>query len=118
MTSSVDHVRKLLDVISLKRRDLNKYYTELKTVKYELSILLEKDSKYRSSTNTNMVQFQQNNIDIIDCNTKYQNLVTNYNKTKQILDHLETVIGTYNINNMITNIRLQFEETNSLNLNT
>ena len=62
MNNSVENVRKLLDVISMKRRDLTKYHGELKSVKNELTILLERDSRYRSSNNINLVNFQENNI--------------------------------------------------------
>ena len=108
--NSVENVRKLLDVISMKRRDLTKYHGELKSVKNELTLLLERDSRYRSSLNISMVLLQQNNVDIIDLHAKYLDVLQKYNKTKQTVDHLENVIGNYNINNIITNIRLQFEE--------
>jgi hypothetical protein len=112
MNNSVENVRKLLDVISMKRRDLTKYHGELKTVKNELTILLERDSRYRSSLNINLVLLQQNNVDILDLHAKYLDVKDKYNKTKKTVEHLENVIGNYNINNLILNIRLQFEEEN------
>lgn len=108
--SSVENVRKLLDVISMKRRDLTKYHGELKSVKNELTLLLERDTRYRSSNNINLVNFQENNINIIDTHAKYLDVKDKYNKTKKTVEHLENVIGTHNINNMVMNIRLQFEE--------
>ena len=110
MNNSVENVRKLLDVISMKRRDLTKYHGELKSVKNELTILLERDSRYRSSNNINLVNFQENNINIIDTHAKYLDVKDKYNKTKKTVEHLENVIGNHNINNMVMNIRLQFEE--------
>jgi len=108
--NSVENVRKLLDVISMKRRDLTKYHDELKSVKNKLTLLLEKDTRYRSSLNISMVLLQQNNVDILDLHAKYLDVKDKYNKTKKTVEHLENVIGNYNINNLILNIRLQFEE--------
>jgi hypothetical protein len=110
MSNSVENVRKLLDVISMKRRDLTKYHGELKSVKNELTLLLERDTRYRSSNNINLVNFQENNINIIDLYAKYLDVLQKYNKTKQTVEHLENVIGTYNINHIITDIKNRFEE--------
>jgi hypothetical protein len=108
---SVEKIRKLLDVISLKKRDLTKYFTELKNIKLELKLLIEKNDKYRKDIhNINQVLFQQNNVEIIDANNKYIDIKDKYEKTKQMLDHLESVIGNYNINDIITDIKNMFEE--------
>jgi hypothetical protein len=108
--NSVENIRKLLDVIDLKRRDLSKYYSELRTCKLHLSELLDKNDKYRKDIyNVNQVLFQKSNIEIIDANIKYKDVKTKYEKTKQTLDHLESVIGNYNINSLITDIKDNFD---------
>lgn len=108
---SVEKIRKLLEVIDMKRRDLIKYRKEMLIAKNKLTLLLETNDQYRSDIhNTNIVLFQQNNIEIIDTNNKYQDTVTNYNKTQKTIEHLETVIGTYNINHIITDIKTSFTD--------
>lgn len=109
-TNSIDNIRKLLDVIDLKRRDLTRYNTELRKAKLELGNLIEVNDRYRSDIhNTNQVLFQRNNIEIIDANNRYLDMLQKYNKTKQTVDHLETVIATYNINNVISDIKTCFQ---------
>ena len=106
---SVEKIRKLLEVIDMKRRDLTKYRKEMIIIKNKLTLLLETNDQYRSDIhNTNIVLFQQNNIEIFDTNKKYQDAVTNYNKTQKNVEHLEGVIGNYNINHIITDIKTSF----------
>jgi len=105
---SVERVRHLLDTIDLKKRDLSKYSKQVTELKREMIILLEKNDRYINNPSTDIVLFQQNNIEIIDTNVQYKTAVEHLNKTQRTINHLQNVISTIDITDIITDIKINF----------
>lgn len=99
-------LKHLLNVISLKQRDLAIITTELKHCKLTLQKYVNQKNMYMNQSGiiTNIIMIQQNNINILEAYDDLQQTTVNYTKICTIINHLTEQISLINIEDNINQI--------------
>ena len=104
MNTNIERLRKMLDLLALRKRDLAKLTTDLREAKFTLDNLIERKTRLVADINNNQITNQTCNIAIIDANDIFNKLTEEHQKVTLNVEHFIRVISTINIEMHIQNI--------------
>lgn len=104
MNSDIDRLRKMLDLLALRKRDLVKVTSELREAKLTLENLIDRKQRLVADIHNNQIANQTCNISIIDANDNYTKLTIEHQKVQRNVEHFTRVISTINVEPYIENI--------------
>lgn len=98
-------VKKFLDILFYKQRDMNAYKKEMDECKMNIKMLLD---RYKSQQHNVTIHTQQLLVDIHDKYTLYKTAETNYITTQQKVENIKQFIESINIKPYIYNVVQEF----------
>lgn len=99
MEPEITRLRKMLELLALRRRDLLKITNQLQEAKLELQSQISSKSRARDPVNNQMI-----NIAIIDAQDNFLKLNQEHDRISSSVAHFTRVISTINIEKYISDI--------------